>query len=204
MGITVSQGKGSSDFEIIDPGVYHAICYGVVDLGTHEGEYNGQLTIRHQILVIWELPFETIEIDGNTKPRAISKFYTLSLHEKSNLRKDLRDWRGKDFTAMELIQFDVSKLIGANCQLNVIHKDRKDGSTIAVVGSIMPLSKGTKKLSAFNDDLYFSFEDGMTIPENCPDWIVSIIMRSQEWNETGQQDVSHEDLTDNDGEDIAF
>ena len=38
------------------------------------------------------------DFDGVDKPIAISEFYTLSLNEKANLRRDLVGWRGRSFT----------------------------------------------------------------------------------------------------------
>ena len=64
----------------------------------------------------------------------ISKFYTLSLHEKSNLGQDLVSWRGRPFTETERQGFDITKLIGVTCQLNVMHTD----SGKERISSVMP------------------------------------------------------------------
>jgi len=104
--------------------MHKAICYGVYDLGTQFNETFGNK--NHKVLLQWELPEARIDIqkDGEdlNLPRAQSKIYTLSLHEKANLRKDLESWRGKSFTATELEGFDLKNLLGVDCQLQVIHK----------------------------------------------------------------------------------
>ena len=185
MPLTVSESGGSS-FQPIEPGVYPAVLYGLIDLGTQFNElYNNH---QHKVMLIWEVPSERIEIDGEDKPRVISKEYTLSLSEKAHLRNDLMSWRGRDFTPEELFRFDISTIMGACCQLNIIHKtSKKTGKDYAMVSSVNPLSRGMQKFEPENETIYFSFEDGGEIPEGTPDWIKSKIMASQEWNETGQQ-----------------
>lgn len=79
----------------------------------------------------------------------VSQWYTLSLHEKANLRKDLDAWRGKSFTDEDLKEgFDVEKLVGAPCLLNVTQsKSEKNGKVYANVSSIMPLPRGMSKIA---------------------------------------------------------
>lgn len=109
-------------------GVKAAVCVDVVDKGMQETEWGS----KHKCRVVWEIP-DTME-DG--RRFTIGKSYTVSLHEKSTLYKDLKSWRGKPFTAAELAGFDLEKLIGAPCQLVITHED-KDGSVFANVTAIM-------------------------------------------------------------------
>jgi len=197
MPLTASS-KGSSDFEIIEPGVYQGVCQAVIDLGTQHNQKWGQY--QHKVMLTWELPTERIQIekDGEAQdlPRVISRRFTLSLSEKSLLRPFLESWRGIAFTPQELIAFDISKLLGANCQLNIIHNDY-EGKTYANVSTAMPLLKGTPKLTAQNEMIYYSMEDhGLSIPEGVHDWQKKIIMESMEWNETGQQNEEWGDKGD--------
>jgi len=181
---------GGTDWEPIPSGVYHAVSCGVVDLGTQFNEMYGNE--QHQAWLSWELPEERlqIEIDGEMedKPAKISRFYTVSLGTKAWLRQHLESWRGREFTQAELDGFDISKLLGANCLLNVIHKKNKKGETKAQISSIMPLSKNMQKRGIEGEKLYFSIEEhGLNIPESVPEGIKRIIMKSKECNETGQQ-----------------
>ena len=77
----------------------------------------------------FELPNLTKEFKPGEgqKPFSIGKEYTLSLSSKSNLYKDLVSWRGKPFTEEELEGFDLSKLLGKPCQIQIIHKQGKMG-----------------------------------------------------------------------------
>ena len=177
--------KGS-DYTPVPMGVYHAVCYAVIDIGTQPAF--GNFPPRRKVMVIWELPHERINLmrDGRetSLPRAINKEYTLSTDKKANLRKDLAAWRGKDFTDEEAEEFEVGNLIGANCQLSVMHKKSADGSkTYANVGSIMPLPKGGEKVRPENPTLVYDIPNEGTIdfPEGLPEWIVNKIKNSEEY-----------------------
>ena len=179
MGLTV---RKTVNFDPVPQGLHHAVCYGLYDLGTQFQEKFG--TYIRKVLIAWEIPGERIliERDGvkTDLPRAISRQYTQSLHEKANLRKDLESWRGKAFTAEELEGFNLKDILGSNCMIQVIHKS-KDGKTYANVANIVSLGKGMVKTQPENPLRYFSFEDGDIIPEGTPDWISDIIKASGEW-----------------------
>jgi len=140
MAVTARKPKG--DFEPIPLGTQQAVCVFVEDIGTHEGNYQGKTYMRHQIVVCWELSENMTKPPNEGKPFLVTKFYTLSLGDKANLRKDLENWRGKAFTAEELDGFDVQALIGANCLLNIVEYDKRDGSKGQTIGSISKLMKG--------------------------------------------------------------
>jgi hypothetical protein len=179
---------GGKDFDPIPAGLQHAICYSLVDVGSHEGEFQGIKNVRRLVMLTFELPHQMIEIDGVKKPMAISNQYTLSLHKKANLRIQLESWRSKPFTERELIDgFELRDILGVNCQLNIVHNE-KGGKTYANIHSIVPLSPGMSKVTPFNEIVYYSMDEGLTVPEKAPDWIKSKIMASLEWNEgPGQQ-----------------
>jgi len=146
----IATGSNNKDFEPMPIGNYQAVCAFVEDIGTHESSYQGTLLKKHQIVVCWELNEKMIVGDNAGKPFMISKFYTLSLHEKANLRKDLESWRGKAFSDEELSGFDVEKLIGVNCLLNIIENVKQDGSKFAKVSSISPIIKGMAPIMPIN------------------------------------------------------
>lgn len=178
--------SGNGDFEITPAGLHHAVCYGVIDLGT---QFNPIFsTEQRKCVILWELPDVTIEIDGKDLPRAISKMYTVSLSSKAHLRNDLEGWRGRKFTHSELKDgFPLKKLLGVNCQLNVVHNySEKHQKDFANVGSIVPLSKGMQKVKPVNELVYWSFDERGEMPE-IPEWIMNILMKSSEYNQEGQQ-----------------
>ena len=81
-------------FPITKAGSYLAVCYAVVDLGTHEDTYKGEDRDRRLCLITFEIPGERIEIekeDGTKedKPRAISIKETFRMYEKINVRRKI-------------------------------------------------------------------------------------------------------------------
>ncbi len=190
MGLTAKAEKG---FDPVPAGVYQGICYSIYDLGT---QYQKNFDkYAHQCLIIWEIPSERIEIqrDGNTfsLPRVVSKTFTMSLGTKANLRKYLESWRGRVFTDEELQGFDISKLVGVNGMVQVIHTS-KDGNTYANVSAILPLYKGMQKLEPENPIVVYKLEDGEP-PEATPKWIVDRIHASTEWQGVNQPTNPPED-----------
>jgi len=138
MAIIVSDSGGEgSGLETLAAGMYQAVCYGVVGLGTQQ-----PTNPAHKAVFKFRLCFEIPELketneEGQEFTRTVSKKYTLSLHTKSKLRPDLVSWRGRDFTDQELNGFDLENLLGVPCTLQVIQKEF-DGKTIALVNAIMP------------------------------------------------------------------
>ena len=175
-------------FEPTPQGLYPAVCYSVVDVGTHDESWLGEPKQRHSMYLTWELPTLTIEVEGITKPRAISKKFTKSLHKKAALRAFLESWRGRGWTENELKEkgFDMATLLGVNCQLNVVHTEYED-QTYANVKTIVPLSKGMTRYDVFNQTVIYDIQDGINIPEGVPDWLKSKIMGSYEINMLGQR-----------------
>jgi hypothetical protein len=144
----IAKTSGGGDFEPLPLGVTQAVCVFVEDIGTHESNFSGQVLQKHQIVICWELA----EKMADGRPFMISKFYTLSLHEKATLRKDLENWRGKPFTEAELAGFDVETLRGVNCMLNIVEHKKQDGTLTQKIGSIMPMIKGMAKISPVNTE----------------------------------------------------
>jgi hypothetical protein len=156
MSLTVNDSGGGGDFKQVAPGTYAARCIKVIDLGTQDGEWEGKPLKRKQVLVTWELPTELItegELAG--KPYAVSKFYTASLGDKANLRKDLVGWRGKDFTVEELEGFSLRNILGKACMVSVIHSTKGK----AKVGGVMSVPKGMVVPEAINPTVWFDITD---------------------------------------------
>lgn len=188
MGLTAKD-KGGTDFTPIPEDLHLAICYGIWDLGSQFTQFSDHPS--HQVVIIWEIPGYRGEFEKDGKkvnlPRVISQKYTLSLHEKANLRKVLESWRGKKFTEEELKGFDLKKLLGVPCQIQVLHNVKGD-KTYANVGAIIKAPPQTK-LTPENPMAFFSFEDNMGIPDNTPQWISDLIKKAEEYT-GGHQDTS--------------
>ena len=190
MGLIATEGGGGgSNYEPIEAGVHHAICYGIIDLGTTYDETWKKNS--HKIMIQWEIPELRIDIKRDDAivnvPRIINKKYTLSLNEKAGLRKDLESWRGRAFTPDELKGFDVHVLLGVNCNLNIVHQVKGD-KTYANIQSIMPLMKTQNKIPSETPMVFFSLDDGDDLPPGLGKYTVEQIMASDEWkNREAQQ-----------------
>ncbi|MFH2074086.1 MAG: hypothetical protein ABIJ57_01890 [Pseudomonadota bacterium] len=183
MGLMAKDKGDGKNFDPIPQAMHHAICYSVYDLGT---QYNEKWNkSQHKVILCWELPEQRIEIEKDDVkmdlPRAISRRFTLSLHPKSDLCPFLENWRGKTFTEDEKKGFDVLKLLGVNCNLQILHV-KKDDKIYANVAGVFPLLRGAEKKEPENPIRYFSFEEGhVNIPEGTPDWICDMIKAANEW-----------------------
>lgn len=165
-------------FLTLEAGSYPARCFAVIDLGLQKSSYNGQEQEKDQIMLMFEIPDELIEIDEEIMPRRLWLVYTKSIHEKSNLRRDLIAWRGRDFTEEELNDFDIVNLIGAPCMLSISKKER-GGNVYNDIESISKLMKGVE-IDNITQNWHFSMDDMNTWP--CfvyfPDWLQQRINRS--------------------------
>jgi hypothetical protein len=147
------------DFTPPPAGVFPAICYRFVDLGTQTTNWEGQVKRQHKIMLSWEIT-DTDERMEDGKPWTISQRYTWSMSDKANLRKTLESWRGKPFEEADFGPggFDTKNLVGAPCLLSIIHAT-KEGKTYANISSVTKLPKGMLGGALVNEAAYFSLED---------------------------------------------
>lgn len=130
--------KKEGEYSVAPAGLHAAVCVDVVDLGLKDFGFGPQ----EKIQIRWQLE----ETDERGRRYMVVGTYTPSLHEKSKLRPLLESWRGKKFSEDELKQFDIERLLGANCQLSITH-NMKDGGTYANVAAIVPPARNAKKLA---------------------------------------------------------
>jgi len=184
----IAKDVGGYEVELIPEDTYVGVCFSIVDLGTHKNNISGKP--QRQILISFELPEHVryYEIDGEMteSPSVQSNFYTLSLNEKANLRKDLEAWRGKAFSQEQLNGFELTVLLGKSCQLSIIHTTKQDGSVRSKINAIMKLPKSvTPPTETFNPIVFFSFDDMDPEAEpqlpDVPEWVQNIILKSDEW-----------------------
>lgn len=180
MSLTVN-GSSATSIEPIEEGTHLGVCNMLVDLGMQFNEVYKNSS--RKVLIGWEIPDETIELDDGPHPRQISKRYTASLNEKSTLRADLAAWRGRDFTPEELAAFDLRNIVGASCLINVIHKE-SNGKTYANIGNIMALPKGMAKGKLSEPAVIFDLDtDPVEDVEKMPKWIAEIIKKSETYQQ---------------------
>ena len=170
---------------LVPQGNHLAICYEMIEVGTVEEDYMGQSKILPKVRITWELPHETIEVDGVQKPMAISNEYTFSMGDRATLRRDLESWRGAKFTEEQARDFDIERLLGHPCLLNVIHKtSQTSGKTYEQISAVTPPTKGMSIPKLQNAISVLSYEKfDVEKFEALPDFIKNKMKTSQEYKE---------------------
>lgn len=189
MGFTATAGTGAA-FKRVPQGVHVARCVKLIDLGTQRVEFQGEVKHQHKLQITWEVLGEddagvpmTNEVDGVEQPLQVSKRYTLSLHQKARLRADAEAWRGKPFDEAELKGFDVAKLLGAYCMLNIVHSTQGE-KTYANVSSITPLPRELAKHKPTSNTPLVSFNldaPDMAMFAKFHEKLQATIQASEEW-----------------------
>lgn len=149
------------NFEPAPAGTFIARCYRFIDMGSHEQTFQGESTgLKRLVMIGFELPTELMTTGDNAgRPFTVSKRYTWSTHEKSNMRKDLESWRGKKFNDSDFGPggFDVRNLLGVPATLSITHSE-KDGKTYTNITGIGPAMKGVTIPPQVNQSVYLSLE----------------------------------------------
>lgn len=177
------------NFERCPAGMHLARCYRIVDLGTQQSEYMGQVKYLHKIMLAWEIHGQDDEgkaiLMKDGRPFSIFKNYTLSWTEKANLRLDLQSWRGKPFSAEEMRRFDLKNVLGAWCMLNVIERKGKNEKTYSNVDGVTPVPQMIKAAglpAGVNKTELFNLSDpDMVMFEGFSDNLKKKIQSSPEW-----------------------
>ena len=151
------------EYSTAPEGLHNSVCCDVIDKGLVQTEWGE----KYQVQIRWQL--EEIDPEANPpRPFLVMATYTNSLHEKSRLRPMLEAWRGKKFTAEELDGFDLEKLLGAPCQVQVVHAITNKG-TYANVQAVVPAAKGSTKLRVSADYIRVCEREKRAQLENEPD-----------------------------------
>lgn len=200
----VASDTGGGNFKRVPVGVHIGRCYSLIDLGTQltSGQYGEKM--QHKIRIGWELFGEdeegnplVIEVDGKEMPMVISKNYTVSLGDKANLRKDLAAWRGRDFNDEEAKAFDISKLVGAYCMVNVTTSET-NGKTYSNVAGLTPIPaalKNSKPAGVHGVVMFDLDKPDMKVFDTFHQQLQDTIKKSPEWSriERGGKDNHPED-----------
>ncbi len=172
----------------VEPGSYLAICVGVYDLGEQETTFNGKTRYANQVMFTFELAGESVEVDGEQKPRQLSRRFTVSTSAKSALRKFLTSWRGKAFADEEFRRFDTDTLLGRSGMVQVVHSE--DGQ-YANIDGVMQVPRGVSapttesELYKFNID---QWDDGTF--QNLPEWVQELIKKSTQYQQMHAPDTA--------------
>lgn len=161
----------------VEAGVYMAVCIGFIDLGEQYSEKFKSYSSKG--MYVWELPGETIEIDGEQKPRQLSKEFTISGSSKSNLRKFVESWNGKSYSDEDFMEFDLFDQVGKACQLNVVLNETKE---YANVDNLMPIPRGFPAPTTETPHIKWDMEHwNDEVFATLPEWIQDKIKKSTQY-----------------------
>jgi hypothetical protein len=193
MGRIASDKGTNKEFSLAPAGTHLARCYRLIDIGTRHSEYMGEPTTKNEVVFGWELCHETVDTEEGPKPAVCSKFYTNSLNEKANLRKDLEAWRGRPFTDDELKAFDLNAVLGKPCLLTIVHQANAEGRKKAKVFAVTGVPKGTVVPPQVNPSQSFWIDEwDEQVFEKLPDGFKRLITASDEFRvKFGVKQVTH-------------
>jgi hypothetical protein len=161
--------------ERVAEGTYPARLVQLISLGVQESEWQGEKKTAAKVMLTFELPTETININGEEQPKWLSKQFNLSLHEKSSLTPVV-----KALDPSGQCQ-DLTQLLGKPCMVQV-------GSTStgnAKITSIVAPMKGMPVAEIYNPAKMIAFdfdEPDMDVFATFPQFIQEMIKSAINYN----------------------
>lgn len=182
-------------------GLQLAVCYSIIDLGTHDETFPGQAPKpTPKVHFSWEFPGYTGIFDEKKGPQPLAVFqeYTIAAGDRAKLPKMLSSWGRIPIKEITKISAKLlGMFLGQACTINVVHETSKKADDVdadtgqkiqyANIGnkgeSVMPRMEGMVKPDKtvnppifFNLD-QFSWEQYAKIPKHLQDRIA----KSKEW-----------------------
>lgn len=172
--------KAKSTVPPLAADTYAAVCVGVVDLGEQHSEKFKNY--QSKVMFLFEIIGETVDVEGEAKPRWLSKEFTLSLSEKSNLAKTIEAWTGKEISDDDSDNgYDVTQLLGRPALVVVTLKENDNG-TFNDISVITAPPKMMQIPDAESEKLCFVIEEwNDEVFEKLPEWIQNKIKKSTEY-----------------------
>ncbi|MCD8143409.1 MAG: hypothetical protein LUD83_09095 [Clostridiales bacterium] len=163
----------------VKTGTYPAICVCVIDLGHQMDKFSGKE--KERLLLTFEIPSQTIEVDGEQKSRWVSWEVTNTLDDRGNLKPILEACMRGEVSEQS---FDVSNLLGRCCLASIGVKQGGNGNSYNRVTGVMALPEGMEQLTTANELLLFDFdhysEEALAA---LPEWVQKRVKESREYRE---------------------
>ena len=135
MGLQVSIDGGGKEFEPVTEMIQPAVLADIVDKGDVPNKFKPGTT-QHKCYFVWIVSEE----DSEGRNKRVFQSFTVSLNEKSSLRKFLATLGYKEFAAGQ--PFELDQLIGTKRMLVLSAEDGQDGKTFIKITATMALKKG--------------------------------------------------------------
>lgn len=184
--------SSQTDFEMPAVGQHTARLVALIDLGTQERSFKGEMRAAEELYLAWEL-VEHRRKDGS--PFVVARAYTNSLNVKSHLRQlvdGLRASVGKP-ALRDGEEFDFTKLVGPAYVVTIDHTPSGDGSkTYYNVKQVSAAHKSMSVPKPAHEPVVWSFDDDSDPPDL--DWlprsfgakVIDLIHAAKEWPDRGE------------------
>ena len=165
----------------MEGGVYMAVCVTVADLGD---QYSEKFKItQRKVVFSFDIPSETVEVDGETRLRQLSKRCTFSVSKRGMLNKMLNAWLNANMSEQDLAELDLFDFAGKACQIRVTVSE--DGAHNNVK-DVMALPKGMPAPMTDTQIITYDIdEDGFSGEkwEALPGWMRDTIEKSEQYQQ---------------------
>ena len=158
-----------------------AVCVTVADLGDQYSEKFKNT--QRKVVFSFDIPSETVEMDGETRPRQLSKRCTFSVSKRGTLNKMLNAWLNANMSEQDLAELDLFDFAGKACQIRVTVSE--DGAHNNVE-DVMALPKGMPAPMTDTPIITYDIdEDGFSGEkwEALPGWMRDTIEKSEQYQQ---------------------
>ena len=186
--IKADKPENTMEYEKAKQGTHIARMYKIIDLGTQESEWQGDIKHLRKIRLFWELPNEPKEYEDKDGKKiksvmSISREFTLSMGSKSNLRPIVEGMIGTSLEDSDAYGFDIEELLGKACLLKIVYRKSADGSKeFAIAEGTSELMKDQKCPEGVNEQVIIK-ADLITAEqlEKLPTYLAERIAKSPEY-----------------------
>lgn len=161
----------NENLELVPQGMHPAIIYGVINVGTQDGEYQGRATASNKLKLVIEIPgHRQLYWKEDTIPTPSAMImdfnYSVSKNKKSGKKSKLLLLIESLFGPLQesqYLSFDISQLAGLKIFANIVHYYKQNGDLGAKVDSISqfnPAYVNPDTLVLTNEILIYSVQMG--------------------------------------------
>ena len=161
----------NENLELVPQGMHPAIIYGVINVGTQDGEYQGRPTASNKLKLVIEIPgHRQLYWKEDTIPTPSAMImdfnYSVSKNKKSGKKSKLLLLIESLFGPLQesqYLSFDISQLAGLKIFANIVHYYKQNGDLGAKVDSISqfnPAYVNPDTLVLTNELLIYSVQMG--------------------------------------------
>lgn len=159
------------NLQLVPQGPQPAIIYGIVNIGTQDGEYQGKPTVSDKLKLIVEFPFhKQLYYKEDTVPTPSSLIidcaFSVSKAKKTGKKTKLLEIIESLFGPLQesqYLSFDFTQLLGMNVFANIVHYTKLDGNIGAKIASFGPFNPqfvDPSQMIRTNDTMLYSIQMG--------------------------------------------